>query len=94
MQEIAIRTYQVLCCEGMARVDCFLTDAGKFIVNEINTLPGFTKLSVFPRLWQASGVSYSKLVDHLIEYALERNQRELVLKNSAPYSFLVPGAGP
>jgi D-alanine-D-alanine ligase len=83
MQDIAIRTYQVLCCEGMARVDCFLTDAGKFIVNEINTLPGFTKLSVFPRLWQASGVSYSKLVDHLIEYALERNQKELVLKNSA-----------
>ena len=76
IQALAIKTYQVLCCEGMARIDCFLTDDGEFLVNEINTLPGFTKLSVFPRLWQASGISYSELLDSLIQYALERAQKE------------------
>lgn len=82
VQALAKKTYQVLCCEGMARVDCFLTEEGKFLVNEINTIPGFTSLSVFPRLWQASGISYRDLVDRLIGYAIERHQREGFLKTS------------
>ena len=58
-------------CRGMARVDFFLRDDNTFILNEINTLPGFTKISMFPKLWEASGLSYGKLLDRLIELALE-----------------------
>lgn len=82
MQELSVKTYKALCCEGMARVDCFLTEEGKFIVNEINTIPGFTKLSVFPRLWEASGLSYTDLIDKLIDLAIERHQKESSLKTS------------
>ncbi len=58
-------------CRGMARVDFFLKDDGNFVLNEINTLPGFTKISMFPKLWEASGLSYTELLDRLIELALE-----------------------
>ena len=76
VQEMAIKVFQVLCCEGMGRVDLFLTEEGKLFVNEINTLPGFTKISMYPKLWQASGLSYSDLLDRLIQLALERSHAE------------------
>jgi D-alanine-D-alanine ligase len=82
LQELVIKTYRVLCCEGMGRVDCFLTEDGRFLVNEINTIPGFTKLSVFPRLWEASGVSYRELVARLIDFAMERHKKESLLTTS------------
>lgn len=71
MQSIARDAYESLGCYGLARVDFFLTADG-FFVNEINTLPGFTPLSMFPSLWQASGIEYADLIDELIELALAR----------------------
>jgi D-alanine-D-alanine ligase len=71
MQAIASRAFKSLGCEGLARVDFFLTKDG-FFVNEINTMPGFTPLSMFPTLWQASGIGYSDLIDELIELALKK----------------------
>lgn len=82
LHAIAIKAYKVLCCEGMARVDCFLKDDGQFVINEINTIPGFTKLSVYPRLWEASGIPYSELVDRLIQLALERHNKEKQIKTT------------
>jgi len=69
MQTIARRAFQALGCEGLGRVDFFLTEQG-FFVNEINTMPGFTPLSMFPSLWQASGIAYPALIDELIALAL------------------------
>jgi D-alanine-D-alanine ligase len=76
IQELALRTFKVLNLEGMSRVDVFMTDKGKIYVNEVNTIPGFTKISMYPKLWQASGLSYPKLIDKLIELALARFKRE------------------
>ena len=66
----------------MARVDVFLTEAGEIIVNEVNTLPGFTNISMYPKLWQAAGLSYRDLITRLIELALERHQQTSQLKSS------------
>jgi D-alanine-D-alanine ligase len=82
IQRIAIKTFKALCCEGMARVDFFLRDNREVIVNEINTIPGFTKISMYPKLWEASGLSYPDLIDRLIELALERYRREKTLKTT------------
>jgi D-alanine-D-alanine ligase len=82
IQELAVRTFKILCCEGMARVDFFLRHEGEILVNEINTIPGFTKISMYPKLWEASGISYADLIDRLIELALERFQREKNLRTS------------
>jgi len=71
MQAIARRAFKSLDCAGLARVDFFLTAEG-FFVNEINTMPGFTPISMFPSLWQASGMTYVDLIDELIQLALER----------------------
>jgi D-alanine-D-alanine ligase len=71
---LAIRTFKVLCCEGMARIDFFLSGQTIF-VNEANTLPGFTNISMYPKLWEASGLSQSKLMDVLIEHARARHRR-------------------
>lgn len=76
IQALAIKSFQTLCCEGMARVDLFLTEDGKILLNEINTIPGFTKISMYPKLWQASGISYSDLIDRLIQLALDRHAEE------------------
>lgn len=83
IRDLAIRAFQALCCEGMSRVDLFLTTAacgdipaGELIVNEINTIPGFTPISMYPKLWAASGVSYPELIDRLIGLAIERAARE------------------
>lgn len=80
-QKLAIRTYQTLCLEGMSRVDFFLRQSdGTFLVNEVNTLPGFTQISMYPKLWEASGLPYSQLLDRLIELAQQRFQRKNGLK--------------
>ncbi len=80
IQELAIRTTKTLCCEGMARVDFFLSKDGRLVINEINTIPGFTNISMYPKLWEASGLSYSKLLDELISLALKRHKREELRK--------------
>ena len=80
IRQLAIKTFTVLCCEGMARVDFFLRNGEEIIVNEINTIPGFTRISMYPKLWEATGISYSELIDRLIQLALERFQREQRLK--------------
>ena len=82
IREIAIKSFKILGCEGMARVDFFLSHEGKIIVNEINTIPGFTKISMYPKLWEASGVSYAELIDRLIQLALQRFHREQDLRTS------------
>ncbi|MFC0522865.1 D-alanine--D-alanine ligase [Pontibacillus salicampi] len=82
IRQTAIESFQVLECEGLSRVDVFLKDNGEIIVNEINTLPGFTKISMYPKLWEASGISYPNLIDRLIELALERHERDTSLKSS------------
>ncbi len=66
----------------MARVDFFLRPDGEALVNEINTIPGFTSISMYPKLWEASGMPYGKLVERLIELALERHEREKGLQTS------------
>ena len=72
-QELAVAVFKAIDCAGMARVDFLLDkDNGELYVNELNTIPGFTQISMYPKLWEASGVSYSELIDRLIELALER----------------------
>ncbi|MGE3973588.1 MAG: D-alanine--D-alanine ligase [Bdellovibrionales bacterium] len=80
VQELAIKTFTTLCCEGLARVDFFLTESGELYLNEINTLPGFTKISMYPKMWDASGIGYSELIDKLIQLALERHERDKNIK--------------
>jgi D-alanine-D-alanine ligase len=80
IRQLAIKTFSVLCCEGMARVDFFLRNGREIIVNELNTIPGFTRISMYPKLWEATGISYSELIDKLIELAIERFEREKRLK--------------
>ncbi|MCY3765139.1 MAG: D-alanine--D-alanine ligase [Gemmatimonadetes bacterium] len=82
VQALAIQAFTTLCCEGMARVDCFLRGEDEVLVNEINTIPGFTRISMYPKLWEASGVSYTELVDRLIQLAFERHGREQRLRTS------------
>src|SRR2546430_213155 len=79
-RQLAIKTLSALCCEGMARVDFFLRNDEEIIVNEINTIPGFTRISMYPKLWEATGISYSELIDRLIQLAIERFEREKRLK--------------
>ena len=74
-RQVAIRAYKALDCAGMARVDFLMdTHTGELWLSEINTIPGFTPISMYPKLWEASGLSYSELIDRLIELALERHQ--------------------
>jgi D-alanine-D-alanine ligase len=76
IQEAAIKTFKTLCCEGLSRVDFFLKDDGRLYVNEINTMPGFTKISMYPKLFAASGISYSELITRLIGLAVSRFEKE------------------
>ena len=73
IREYAVRAYKAIDCAGMARVDFFLEkDTNRIYLNELNTIPGFTKISMYPKLWEASGLSYAQLIDRLIELASER----------------------
>jgi D-alanine-D-alanine ligase len=85
VQTLALKTFTVLECQGMARVDCFVLSDGRVLINEINTIPGFTKISMYPKLWEASGLSYSDLIDRLIQLAIERQQQERSLKTALSY---------
>ncbi len=82
VQALAIQTYECLCLEGLSRVDLFLTASGELFVNEVNTIPGFTSISMYPKLWEASGLSYGKLLDRLIELAIERHARDQRLRTT------------
>ena len=75
IQELAIKTFKVLNCDGMARVDFFLKGNDEIFVSELNSIPGFTKISMYPKLWEASGILYQELLDRLIQLALERHER-------------------
>jgi len=83
IQKLAIKTFKVLSCEGLARVDFFLHKNGKIFVNEINTMPGFTAISMYPKMWAASGISYTELIDTLIELAIERHKKDQCLKTTS-----------
>jgi D-alanine-D-alanine ligase len=72
VREVAVRAFEAIGCEGLARVDVFVTPSGEVVVNEINTMPGFTPFSMYPRMWAATGLDYAALVDELIQLALHR----------------------
>jgi D-alanine-D-alanine ligase len=77
MQEIAVRAFRALDLAGLARVDFFLEeDSGRLLVNEVNTIPGFTSISMYPMLWEASGIRLAELVDRLVQLAIERHSRQ------------------
>lgn len=80
MQQCAVTAFKTLECAGMARVDFFLQKNGKFYLNEINTIPGFTSISMYPKLWEASGVPYPELLDRLIRLAIERHNEKKSLR--------------
>jgi D-alanine-D-alanine ligase len=80
VQELAVAAFVASDCEGMARVDCFVTGDGEVLVNELNTIPGFTATSVYAKLFEASGIPYAELLDRLVELAIERRDRRARLK--------------
>jgi len=82
IQQLAVKVFQTLCCEGLSRVDFFLKQNGEIIVNEINTMPGFTKISMYPKMWGETGISYTDLITRLIELAISRFEKERKLKTS------------
>jgi D-alanine-D-alanine ligase len=76
VQELAREVFVRVGCTGLARVDTFVLDSGEVLINELNTMPGFTPTSVFAKLWEASGVSYPELLDRLLALAVERFEAE------------------
>jgi D-alanine-D-alanine ligase len=82
IQQLAVKTFKTLGCDGMARVDFFLRADGQIFVNEINTLPGFTQISMYPKMWQATGLSYPELITQLIHLAFEKHLVDGQLKSS------------
>jgi D-alanine-D-alanine ligase len=86
VQQLAVAAFQAVECAGMGRVDLFLEKkTGKFLLNEINTIPGFTAISMYPRMWEASGLPYPRLIDRLIELALDRHRQRLRTQYSLPH---------
>lgn len=82
LQNLAKKTYQVMGCDGLTRVDFFLKKNGEVYINEINTIPGFTKISMYPKMWEASGLGYRDLITKLITLGLEKHMEEQKLKTS------------
>lgn len=82
IRKLAVLAFCVLQCAGLARVDFFLKDNGEVLINEVNTLPGFTNISMFPALWREAGMSYQDLITRLIELAIERHQRDSMLRRA------------
>lgn len=76
----AIRVFQLLECQGLSRVDFFLKATGELLVNEINTIPGFTKISMYPKMMGSAGIGYTELIDRLLQLAIERSREERLLK--------------
>jgi D-alanine-D-alanine ligase len=89
VQRMAVTSFRAIDCTGMARVDFFLIDDERVILNEINTIPGFTSVSMYPRMWEASGLSYPELVDRLVDLAIERHEAEA--KRGRTLEELPPG---
>jgi D-alanine-D-alanine ligase len=73
VRELSVAAFEALSCEGLARVDFFVLPDDTVVINEINTMPGFTPLSMFPRMWAASGLDYPALIDRLLQLALRRD---------------------
>jgi len=82
VQNLAIKTFKVLELENMSRIDFFMDKNGKLFVNEVNTIPGFTNISMYPTLWKHSGISYEELIDKLIELAIDKHKKEDKLQTS------------
>lgn len=82
IQAMAVKAYQVSACDGLARVDFFLQPDGRLIVNELNTLPGFTKISMYPKMWEATGLKYSDLITELVNYAFEKFELDSTKKQN------------
>ena len=83
IKHYALTAFRALDCAGMARVDFLVTKkTNRIFLNEINTIPGFTSISMYPKLWQASGLSYSALLDKLIQLAIERHEAKTKLKTT------------
>jgi D-alanine-D-alanine ligase len=80
VQELAVRAFEACACEGMARVDLFVSDGGEVLVNELNTIPGFTATSVYAKLLEASGITYTEVLRRLVDLALERHERRSRLR--------------
>ncbi len=80
VQEVSVEAFRVTDCEGMARADCFVRDDGEVLVNELNTIPGFTATSVYAKLFEASGIPYEELLERLVQLALERHERRAKLR--------------
>ncbi len=78
VRQLAVRAYQAIDCAGLGRVDfLYDTDSSRLYINEINTIPGFTSISMYPKLWEATGISYSALLDQLIDLAIERHDEKM-----------------
>jgi D-alanine-D-alanine ligase len=73
VRRLAVQAFEAVSCEGLVRADFFLLDSGEFVINEVNTMPGFTPISMYPRMWQETGVGYTELIDLLIRAALRRS---------------------
>jgi D-alanine-D-alanine ligase len=85
IQRLSIAAFQAIDCAGMARVDFLLSrESGTVILNEVNTIPGFTTISMYSKMWEASGLSYPALIDRLIDLALERHAAKQQLRTSLP----------
>ncbi|WP_085730066.1 MULTISPECIES: D-alanine--D-alanine ligase [unclassified Pseudomonas] len=84
IQNISLRVFETLGCSGLARIDCFLTENDEVIVNEVNSLPGFTPSSMYPALWDREGLGFESLLSHLIELALERHIERNMLTTVNP----------
>ncbi len=83
VRNMAIHAYAAIDCAGLGRVDLLLDDTtGKLFLNEINTIPGFTRISMYPKLWEASGVAYAELIDRLVQLALDRHQQKADLETT------------
>jgi D-alanine-D-alanine ligase len=80
VQDLSVQAFRVTECEGMARADCFVRDDGEVLVNELNTIPGFTATSVYAKLFEASGIPYEELLERLVQLAQERHQRRAKLR--------------
>ncbi|HET6373051.1 MAG TPA: D-alanine--D-alanine ligase family protein [Candidatus Polarisedimenticolia bacterium] len=93
VRSLSLEAFKVLDCAGMARVDFFVRRSdGEVLINEVNTIPGFTPISMYPRLWEASGIGFGALVDRLVTLALERHQERQSLKRDYAPPREVPGA--
>ncbi|MCE7791298.1 D-alanine--D-alanine ligase [Salipaludibacillus sp. CUR1] len=82
IKRVAIQSFKALDCSGLVRADFFLTEEGDVLMNEINTMPGFTPFSMFPMLWQESGLSYSQLIEKLVELGVERHNEKQKIKHT------------